>query len=377
MATDVLMPVLTEPGEDGVVTAWLVDEGQNCEAGQLIAEIQVEKVAEQVYASEAGAVMGLVPINAPVPQGEPICRIVGSEEAPEPAAPAEGSAGPGPARVSTPASPAARRLAREIDVDLSKVSGTGHGGRITESDVRAAVGEQPMESGMVGLRAVIARNMRRGHLETAPVTLTSNVDLESGAPEHMTASVIKAVALALDEYPSLNGTRDGDRFIPAVVANVAVAVQTDQGLLSPVVRNPADRTVTDIHEEIRGLAERARNRELAMSDYEGGTFTVTNLGSHGVDGFTPIINLPQVAVLGVGAVRRVPVFAAGGSVTEGSRVVLSLTFDHAFVDGAPAADFLRRVGEVLGSVSPQTGLASDSGQLGHRGQRPVGGDGAN
>ncbi|HLF42669.1 MAG TPA: dihydrolipoamide acetyltransferase family protein [Acidimicrobiia bacterium] len=351
MATDVLMPVLTEPGEDGVVTAWMVDEGQRCEAGQLIAEIQVEKVAEQVYASEAGAVVGLVPINVPVPQGEPICRIVAAEEAPEPVAPAKDIAGSGPARVSTPASPAARRLAREKGVDLAKVSGTGTGGRITESDVRAAAERQTEETGMVGLRAVIARNMRRGHLETAPVTLTSGVDLESGPPEHMTASVIKAVALALSEHPSLNGTRDGDRFIPAVVANVAVAVQTDQGLVSPVVRSPADNTVTEIHEEIRGLAERARNRELAMADYEGGTFTVTNLGSHGVDGFTPIINLPQVAVLGIGAVRRVPVFAAGGLVTEGSRVVLSLTFDHAFVDGAPAADFLRRVGELLGSVS--------------------------
>ncbi|MEX1125340.1 MAG: dihydrolipoamide acetyltransferase family protein [Acidimicrobiia bacterium] len=348
MATDVLMPVLTEPGEDGVVTAWLVDEGGRCEAGRLIAEVQVEKVAEQVYAPEAGVVVGLVPINAPVPQGEPICRIVAAGEAPEPAAPAEGAVGSGPARVSTPVSPAARRLAREKGVDLSKVSGTGSGGRITENDVRAAGRGQPGESGMVGLRAVIARNMRRGHLETAPVTLASNVYLGSGAPEHMTASVIKAVAIALGEHPSMNGTRDGDRFTPAAVANVAVAVQTDQGVVSPVVRNPADRTVTGIHEEIRGLAERARNRELAMADYEGGTFTVTNLGSYGVDGFTPIINLPQVAVLGVGAVRRLPVFAADGSVTEGSRVVLSLTFDHAFIDGVPAAAFLQRVGELLG-----------------------------
>ena len=341
------MPVLTEPGEDGVVTAWLVDEGQRCEAGQLIAEIQVEKVAEQVYASEAGAVVGLVPINAPVPQGEPICRIVAAEEAPERVAPARANAGSGTATVSTPASPAAKRLAREIGVELSKVSGTGTGGRITEADVRAAAERQPEATGMVGLRAVIARNMRRGHLETAPVTLTSSVDLESGAPEHMTASVIKAVALALSEHPSLNGTRDGDRFIPAVVANVAVAVQTDQGLVSPVARNPADRTVTEIHEEIRGLAERARGRKLSMADYEGGTFTVTNLGSYGVDGFTPIINLPQMAVLGVGVVRKVPVFSPEATVAEGSRVVLSLTFDHAFIDGAPAAEFLRRVGDLL------------------------------
>jgi pyruvate dehydrogenase E2 component (dihydrolipoamide acetyltransferase) len=105
--------------------------------------------------------------------------------------------------------------------------------------------------------------------------------------------------------------------------------------------------VSEIHEEIRGLAERARGRKLSMADYEGGTFTVTNLGSYGVDGFTPIINLPQMAVLGVGVVRKVPVFSPEATVAEGSRVVLSLTFDHAFIDGAPAAEFLRRVGELL------------------------------
>ena len=350
MATDVLMPVLTEPGEDGVVTAWLVDEGGRCEAGQLIAEIQVEKVAEQVYAPEEGAVTALVPINAPIPQGDPICRIVSVDESrgggvaePTPAAGAPGPLGSGP----PPASPAAKRLARELGVDLDSVSGSGAAGRITEADVRAAAGTQPPAPRMAGLRAVIARNMRRGHLETAPVTLTSDVDLGPGRPEHMTAAVIKAVALALREHPALNGTRDGDRFTPAATANVAVAVQTEEGLVSPVVRDPADRTVSEIHEEIRGLAERARGRKLSMADYDGGTFTVTNLGSYGVDGFTPIINLPQMAVLGVGVVRKVPVFSPEATVAEGSRVVLSLTFDHAFIDGAPAAEFLRRVGELL------------------------------
>ena len=301
MATDVLMPVLTEPGEDGVVTAWFVDEGQLCEAGQLIAEIQVQKVAEGVYTDEAGAVAGLVPINAPVPQGEAICRIVAAEE---------------------------------VGVDI---------------DVVASAGSQGTAPEMAGLRTVIARNLRRGHLETAPVTLTSEVDLGSGLPEHMTAVVIKAVAIALKEHPGLNGTRDGDRFTPAEAINVAVAIQTEDGLVAPIVRNPGDHTVAEIHEEIRVLAERARNRELAMADYEGGTFSVSNLGSYGVDGFTPIINLPQVAILGVGAVRRVPVISDGGTVTEGSRVVLSLTFDHAFIDGVPAAEFLRRVGAYLGS----------------------------
>jgi pyruvate dehydrogenase E2 component (dihydrolipoamide acetyltransferase) len=354
MATDVLMPVLTEPGEDGVVTAWLVDEGGRCEAGQLIAEIQVEKVAEQIYAEEAGAVVGLVPINSPVPQGEPICRIVAFEEAmatiPASAAgPAQASAMPAPVK---PVSPAARRLARELGVDLAAVTGTGPGGRVTEGDVRKAGGPRPPElTGMTGLRAVIARNMRKGHLETAPVTLTMDVELERGAPEHMTAAVIKAVSVALREHPALNGTRDGDVFTPAASANISVAVQTDDGLVSPVVRSAGDRSVEEIHEEIQGLADRARNRQLAMTDHEGGTFTVTNLGSYGVDGFTPIINLPQVAVLGVGALRTVPVFSPEGQVVQGTRLWLSLTFDHSFVDGAPAAGFLRRVGELLASGS--------------------------
>ncbi len=352
MATDVLMPVLTEPGEDGVVTAWLVDEGGRCEAGQLIAEIQVEKVAEQVYAPVAGAVVGLVPINAPVPQGELICRVVAVEEvdlgreAPEAVVVTTRTA---PA-TSPPVSPAARRVARELGVDLLRLAGTGQGGRITESDVRAAATGGPSAAGgMTGLRAVIARNMRRGHLETAPVTLTSEVELGSRVPEHMTASVIRAVALALQDHPALNGTRDGDRFIPASATDISLAVQTDDGLVSPVVRNAGDRSVEQIHQEILVLAERARRRELDMTDYEGATFTVTNLGSYGVDGFTPIINLPQVAVLGVGAVRRVPVLSDQGTVIEGSRVVLSLTFDHAFIDGAPAAEFLRSVGALLGS----------------------------
>lgn len=343
------MPVLTEPGEDGVVTAWLVDENQQCEAGLLIAEVQVEKVADQIYAPDSGWVIGRVPINEAVPQGEPICRI-------EATATSDGSPTPDAGEASqkqtqaVPASPSARRVARELGIDLGSVTGSGSEGRITEADVRAEAQDLSAPATgveLTGLRAAIARNMRRGHLETAPVTLTSTVDLTSGPPEQFTASLVRAVAVVLIDHPGLSGTREGNLFAQAQKANISVAVQTDGGLVAPVVVDPAGKTVTEINEEITSLAERANRRQLQASDYEGGTFTVTNLGSYDVDAFTPIINFPQVAILGAGAIRKEPIIDPDGSVVSGSRVVLSLTFDHAFVDGVPAAAFLRQVAETL------------------------------
>lgn len=351
MATDVLMPVLTEPGEDGVVTAWLVDEGETCKQGQLIAEIQVEKVSDEVFAPESGLVTDRVGVNEPVPQGQPICRIEAASEQATTPSQEKSVADTRPekaaeTRVAT--SPSARRVAKELGVDLSSLS-PSRGARITEADVRAAAGSGSAgdKSALTGLRAVIARNMRTSQTESAAVTLTTTLPLPSGRPDHITAKVVSAAAKALAEHPDLNGTRDGDVFTPADTPHISVAIQTEQGLVSPVVRDPAAKSVDALHEEIADIAENARQRKLAISDYEGGTFTVTNLGVYGIDGFTPIINYPQVAILGVGAIREVPVFAEDGSMVKGTQMVLSLTFDHAFVDGAPAAEFLRRVADEI------------------------------
>lgn len=344
MPLDALMPIITGEGEDAVLTAWFVDEGQQCVEGQMIAEAQAEKVATEVYAPAAGHVVHRVALGQPVPQGKPVCQIVASLEGKTPSA-ATAAAAVAPVlreHSQVIASPAAKRLARTSNTDLSSITGTGPAGRITEEDVRRAA-SRPVAG---GLRSVIAANMRRSHSETAPVTLHSTVTL-GHVPDHITATVVKAVASVLADHPHLNGRRHGEAFIPVATAHIAVAIQTDDGLVAPVVRNPASRSTEDLASAITALAERAATRSLTASDYEGGTFTVTNLGGYGIDGFTPIINLPQVAILGVGAVRKVPIVATEGAIAIGYQMVLSLTFDHAFVDGTPAARFLQELGANL------------------------------
>jgi pyruvate dehydrogenase E2 component (dihydrolipoamide acetyltransferase) len=179
------------------------------------------------------------------------------------------------------------------------------------------------------------------------VTLHTIVDLGGEPPSQITATMVKNVAQVLARHPHLNGHRAGDQFVPAKVANVAVAIQTEQGLVAPVVRNPAGQTVEEVASAITELAVRADMKTLTAEDFVDATFTITNLGAFGIDGFTPIINLPQVATLGVGALRQVPAFDESGVVVARYQMVLSLTFDHAFVDGAPAAAFLQEVGEAL------------------------------
>lgn len=335
------MPVITASGEEAVVTAWFVDEKASCSDGQLLAEVQAEKISAEVVAPGAGRVVDRVAVNDPVPQGGVICRIVEAVDQDEPGAETP-SAEKAYAR-GIVASPSAKRVAREMGVDLAALTGTGPAGRITEADVRTAAETH----GRGSLRSVIARNMRRSHAETAPVTLHATVDLGEEAPPQITATIVKAVATTLPLHPYLNGRRDGELFHQADQAQISLAIQTEEGLVAPVVRDAYDMTVEDIASAIRDLADRAHAGELMADDYQGGTFAVTNLGAYGVDGFTPIILLPQVAILGVGALRKVPALDDAGSVSARYHVVLSLTFDHAFVDGAPAAEFLQSLGQVL------------------------------
>jgi pyruvate/2-oxoglutarate dehydrogenase complex dihydrolipoamide acyltransferase (E2) component len=344
----VLMPTVTEPGGAAVVTAWFVDDGDTVERGQLIAEVQAEKVSQDVEAPVDGTIDGCVPINEPVAQGDPICSLVSDGSATRGGGTAAAAAKPSPPGERPPSSPAARRLARELGIELSAVVGTGPGGRITEQDVLGGV-RTPEDvipavgTPMIGLRAVVAANMRRSHRETAPVTLTTSARLPDDASTRITARVVRAALHGLTRHPHLDGTRDGDRYVPAVVTSIAVAIQTDAGLVAPVLGDLTGSSTDEIADRIDSLAVSARHGSLEAADFDGGTFTISNLGAQGIEWFTPIINLPQIAILGVGAFAVVPRFDDDGVVVPSRLLPLSLTFDHAFVDGAPAAAFLASV----------------------------------
>ncbi len=158
--------------------------------------------------------------------------------------------------------------------------------------------------------------------------------------------VVKLTALGLSEYPELNAYLKGDKIVRIKDVNIAVAVDTEAGLLVPVIRDTLHKTVQEISLEAKALSEKARERKLGPDELQGGTFTITNLGVYGIDVFTPIINLPQCAILGVGRIIRKPA-EWQGQICLRSMVALSLTFDHRAVDGGPAARFLKRVREYV------------------------------
>jgi len=267
------------------------------------------------------------------------------------------------------ASPMAKRLAREHGIDLAEVTGTGPGGRITEKDVRAFIEARekapPPEEAVpvrvipfIGMRQMIAERMTQSLQTMAQVTLHTEVDatelvklreqLKQEFDLTYTDLIIKAVAKALKEHPLLNATLVGDEIHLLEEIHIGMAVALEDGLLVPVVRDADKKSVQEIAQETRRLAQGAREGTLTVDEVTGSTFTVTNLGAYGVDGFTPIINPPEVAILGVGRIVEKPAVHEG-QIVRRSTMVLSLTIDHRIVDGAPGAEFLRTVREILES----------------------------
>jgi len=268
------------------------------------------------------------------------------------------------------ASPAAKRLAREQRVDLADVTGSGEGGRITEKDVQAFIKAQgigeaeptpasPTASGVIplaGTRAIIARRMHESLHTMAQVTLHTEADVtdlvrlyervKARFPVTYTDLVVRASALALRQHPRLNAVLDGEviRLIPDI--HIGIAVALDDGLIVPVARNADRHSLAELSAVRSRLAERARAGQLSPAEVSGGTFTVTNLGGFDIDGFTPIINPPEMAILGVGRiVEKLVIHQA--KVAQRSTMTLSLTFDHRLVDGAPAAGFLQTIKRLL------------------------------
>lgn len=281
---------------------------------------------------------------------------------------------PAAATAEVRASPIAKRLAEEHGISLTSITGTGPGGRIVKEDVEKAIAERAAAAAepspaaaevatfpFRGMRRTIAERMHQSLQSMAQLTLTMDSDMtealkmvsqireewrRQGVQITYTDVVIKAVAIALTEHPRLNSVLDGDviRVLPQI--NVGVAVALDEGLIVPVVKDADKKSLREISHDVHELVRKAQSNSLSVDEVSGGTFTITSLSNYDIDIFTPIINPPQAAILGVGRIREVPAFE-GDQVVRKSMMYLSLSFDHRLLDGAPAAQFLRRVRNLL------------------------------
>jgi len=393
--TDVVMPQMGESIVEGTLTKWLKKPGERIQRDEPLFEISTDKVDTEIPSPAAGVLSEIlveegktVGINtvvarieesaavAPGPEGTPLSPV--SSELP--AAPPP----PPPPEPSAPLSPLVRKLAREHNLDLTQMQGTGAGGRITKQDVEARLAQAappPAAPAMPAapplppaaaprtrieplspMRIKIAEHMVLSKRTSAHVTTIHRVDMTKVAKmrERSKAGfqaaygfsltylpfLTRAAAVALRHFPLLNASLDGNNIIHHNEINIGIAVALENGLIVPVVRAADEKTVAGLQRAIVDLATRARTRQLKPDEVQGGTFSITNFGSYGSLVGTPIINQPQVAIMGVGTVEKTPV-VIDDAIAIRSICLLSLSFDHRLIDGALADQFMSKVKQVL------------------------------
>jgi pyruvate/2-oxoglutarate dehydrogenase complex dihydrolipoamide acyltransferase (E2) component len=340
VAYELKLPDLGEGLTEGEVARWLVSEGQEVAEDDPLVEIQTDKTTVEIPSPAAGTVSRiLVDEGKVVPVGTVLIVIGGEPDGDQPRA--EQPPAP-PAEAKVRATPLVRRIANELGVDLSAVEATGPQGRITEDDVRSAAGGgEPAEGRrepLRGVRRLIAEHMARAHREVPAVTWVEECDFGRVPLDVLVPTVLKACALSLPDYPELNARLDGDEIVYLDRYDLGVAVQTDLGLVVPVVRGCDSRPVEELAEEVARLAEAARAGKLEPEELRGSTFTVTSAGKLAGLFQTPIVNHPEVAILSVGRIAERPV-VRDGQVATAPIGYVSVTFDHRVVDGARAAQF--------------------------------------
>ena len=401
MPTNVLLPQWGMGMNDGTIVKWLKQEGDVVAEGDPLCEVESAKVNSEVESPGSGTLARIaVPEGMTVDTGSLLAVLLHEgEEAtdlPEPisdAKPAPPAAAPRPAgggisAANRPAgrkepaagrrqiTPIARKVARELGIDLDSVTGSGPGGRILEDDVRAAAAAPPAAAPvaattypaaadgapiaetipLTGLRATISRRMSdSGAIPT--VTLTTEADVTNAVamqrqlvgewrPSRLRPQfqdlVLSATARALKDHPKMNAHFAGDEIRILSEVNVAFAVAVAGGLIVPVIHNADGMTTLDIAKRVREVMSRVKSNELHVDDMRHGTFSVTNLGSVNVDAFNPLLDPPQVGILGVGRVVQKPAVFEGDVVIR-SMCFLSLTFDHRAVDGYPAGELLKAI----------------------------------
>ena len=384
---EVKLPKLRDDVEESLVVVWFVSEGDAIEKGDRLVEVQTEKEVSELDAEESGKVKEIMVNRGESAKVGEVLALIDTEGSPKPKpvkqkaavkkaeaqdAPKgtkpelqkiteqvpqteEGAGEEAPKVVRI--APGLRKLARDLEVDLGQVSGTGRNGNITGDDIRNAA-STPTEASaekaevegtipLSGIRGTIARRMVESLQQSAQLTETAWADVTKlvskkeklGDAVGWTALLAKAVAQALSAHPHMNAHITGNKIEPRSEINLGFAVDTEQGLQVAVVQESDKVPTAELHAKLVELAEKARGGKLANTENSGSTFTITSLGGYRVQFFTPIINPPEIAILGIGRIEDHLVLEKG-KVQVRKRLPLSLTVDHRAVDGAPAAKFL-------------------------------------
>jgi pyruvate dehydrogenase E2 component (dihydrolipoamide acetyltransferase) len=383
------LPDIGEGVAEGEIIKWMVREGDKIGEDQPLVEVMTDKVNVQIPSPKSGSITKLLVKEGEVAKvGQPIVIISEegeSERVLESAHETKREADlkpEAPAQTFTTvssvdrvlATPAVRRLARESNVDLTLIKGTGPHGRIIEEDVRAAVSKSTTRSvhvgtgkeeivPMKGIRKIVAEKMSRSSSIAAHVTHVDEVDMtelvllkeafkgsaeKRGVRLTFLPFIIKAMVPALKEFPYSNATLDdkSGNIILKKYYNIGIATDTDQGLIVPVIKDADRKNIFELAGELEKLIEKARANQLGLDEVHGSTFTITNLGAIGGLFATPIINHPEVAILGVHKIMKRPVIR-DGKVEVREMMYLSLSFDHRVIDGAYAARFMNSIIEIV------------------------------
>jgi pyruvate dehydrogenase E2 component (dihydrolipoamide acetyltransferase) len=400
MATTIAMPKLSDTMTEGVILKWRYKEGDKVKQGETLVEIESDKADMELESYDSGILRKiLVPEGGKAAIGAPIAIIAGANEdisgllsgSPAIAAVAaekKSSAAPTsiethaqPAIASIPAaptngrlkaSPLARRLALDNKLRLESISGTGPQGRIVKRDVEGAMkgnaGVVPSQPALAPgttkdvelslIRKTIAKRMQESKQTVPHFYVTVEIDMDAAISFRETLNkagtgkisftdiIIKATASTLMKHPQVNATYLGDTMRQFGYAHIGVAVSLDEGLVSPVIRNCEQKGIARINLELRDLADRARKRKLKPEEYQGATFTISNLGMFDVDEFAAIITPPEGAVLAVGSIIQKPV-VRGGGIFIGNTMKVTLSADHRIIDGAVAARFLQELKKTI------------------------------
>lgn len=392
MSHEIKIPSVGESITSATLGAWHKAEGEYVHAGEVILTIETDKITTELEADRSGALHHLAAVGDELAIGAPVASIDESAAAPTNAAPAPAAA---PAEAEAPSSapvaaneastvkatPVARKVAEGEGIDLSRVSGTGTGGKITKADVLDAASAKSTEPSapvveapagakritrkkMSPLRRKIATHLVNAQHEAAILTTFNEVDMSAvmdlrkrlqddftarnGVKLGFMSFFIKAVVEALKSVPAVNGRIEGEEIVENHFYDIGVAVGTEKGLIVPVIRDCDQKSFAQIEKDIVDYATKARDGKLGLPDLQGGVFTITNGGIYGSLLSTPIINPPQSGILGMHSIQQRPV-AVDGQVVIRPMMYLALSYDHRLVDGKEAVTFLVRVKQCIES----------------------------